>query len=89
MNDAQPLDQARTRGTIDRELDLIAGAIRMVAGGGAPAMTVVGLEFGPAILERYTPAALAAGVILEPLWHTDESGCDIRVQGREAWPDHA
>ncbi len=75
---AQPGFRTSER-SIDRELELVAGAIRMIAGGGAPGMTLIGLEFGPALLEQATPAALAAGVILEPLWRTDEAGCDIRV----------
>ena len=79
MHDAQRLDSDRTLRTIDRELELVAGAIRMIAGGGAPGMTLIGLEFGPAVLEQSTGAALAAGVSLVPLWQTDEDGCDIRV----------
>ena len=79
MHDARQLDTDRTLRTIDRELELVAGAIRMIAGGGAPGMTLIGLEFGPALLEQSAPAALAAGVILEPLWRTDEAGCEIRV----------
>lgn len=87
MNDAMPLDVDLTRRSIERELDLVAGAIRMVAGRGAPAITLVGLDFGPAVLDRSASAALAEGVVLEPLWHTDESGCDIRVRSFEPWPD--
>jgi hypothetical protein len=89
MNDGMALDIGLTKRAIERELDLVAGAIRMVAGRGAPAVTLVGLDFGPAVLDRLGAAALAAGVVIEPLWHPDESGCDIRIHSREPWSDHA
>jgi hypothetical protein len=87
MNDAMGLDTGLTKRSIERELDLVAGAIRMVAGRGAPAVTLAGLNFGQAVLDGSAAAALAAGVIIEPLWRTDESSCDIRVRSREPWPD--
>jgi hypothetical protein len=87
MKDAMPLDVGRTRRSIERELDLVVGAIRMVAGRGAPAITLIGLDFGPAVLDGCAEAARAEGVVLEPLWHTDESSCDIRVRSREPWPE--
>lgn len=79
MNSTGTLDTSFTRRSIERELDLVAGAIRMVAGGGAPGVTVVGLDFGPAVLEGSGRAARNAGVMLEALWRTDEASCDIRV----------
>jgi hypothetical protein len=89
MNDVMGLDTALTRHSIERELDLVAGAIQMVAGGGAPAITLVGLSFGPEVLAGSARAATAARVVLEPLYHSDESGCDIRVHRNEPRPDHA
>ena len=89
MNDAMALDTGLTKRSIERELDLVAGAIRMVAGRGAPAVTLAGLDFGQAVLDGSAAAALAAGVIIEPLWHPDESGCDIRIRTRQPWADHA
>jgi len=79
MNSAESLDTHLTERSIERELDLVVGAIRMVAAGGAPGVTLVGLDFGPAVLERLAQEARDAGITLEPLWHPDESGCDIRV----------
>ena len=80
MDTTSHLDPGVTQRAIERELDLVAGAIRMVEGGGAPAVTVIGLEFGPAVLERSAADARRAGVILDPLWQTEESRCDIRVR---------
>ena len=59
---------------------LVAGAIRMVEAGGAPAITLVGLDFGPAVIAGSSAAALRAGVVLEALWHSEEDRCDIRVK---------
>src|ERR1035437_5538189 len=60
MNDVLGLDTALTRHSIERELGLVAGAIQMVAGGGAPAITLVGLSFGPEVLAGSALAATAA-----------------------------
>jgi hypothetical protein len=79
MDVAGTLDASLTRRSIERELDLVAVAIRMVAAGGAPGVTLVGLEFGPAVLEGSARAAHDAGVELEALWQPEESRCDIRV----------
>ena len=87
MSGPGTLDTGLTRRSIERELDLVAVAIRMVAGGGAPGVTLVGLEFGPAVLEGSTRAAHNAGVALEALWRPDESRCDIRVHRRSEGSD--
>ncbi len=82
MSDPTTLDRDQTRRSIERELDLVAVAIQLVAGGGSPGVTLLGLEFGPAILAGSAQAAIDAGVILEPLWRPEESACDIRVHSR-------
>jgi hypothetical protein len=80
MSSFQALDTEQTRRSIERELDLVGVAIQMVAGGGTPGVTLVGLEFGPAVLKGSEPAARKAGVVLEALWQPEESRCDIRVR---------
>ncbi len=82
MNLARTLDTSLTRRSIERELDLVAVAIRMVADGGAPGVTLVGLEFGQAVLEGSARIADEAGVELEALWQPEDSRCDIRVHRR-------
>ncbi len=79
MNNTGGFDVDLTRRSIERELELVNGAIRMVAGGGAPAVSLAGLDFGPAVLAGATGLAHDAGVVLEALWHADDSSCDIRV----------
>jgi hypothetical protein len=87
MSVIRAIDTDLTRRSLERELDLVAVAIRMVAGGGAPGVTLVGLEFGPAVLEGSTRAAHNAGVTLEALWQPDDSRCDIRVHRRSEGSD--
>ena len=79
MSSTETLDSDLTRRSIERELDLVAVAIGMVAGGGAPGVTLVGLEFGVAVLDGSAQAAQYAGVVLEALWQPDDARCDIRV----------
>ncbi len=88
MDDASDLDRDLTERSIEREMDLVAGAIGMVAAGAAPTVTLVGLDFGPAVAMASADAATAAGVVLEPLWLPDEAGCDIRIHSVALVPDH-
>jgi hypothetical protein len=68
------------QGTLDREADLLAGAIRLVASGGASRTTVGGLQLAEAAMALVRPLADGSGVILEPLWRADESGHDVLVR---------
>jgi hypothetical protein len=88
MDNSASLDRDLTERSIEREMDLVADAIRMVAAGAAPAVTLVGLDFGPAVATASAAAATAAGVVLEPLWLPDEAGCDIRIHSVALVPDH-
>jgi hypothetical protein len=65
--------------TLDRETDLLLGAIRLVATGGARSAEVAGLQLAEPAMAIVRPVADAAGVILRPLWRSDEAGCDVRV----------
>ena len=53
---------------------------RMVASGASPGLTVAGLRFGDDVIVMLRPAAAQAGVVLEPLFRTDETGCDVHVR---------
>ena len=70
----------QVRDSIDREVALVEGAIRMVATGTSPSMTVAGLRFGEEVIAMLRPAATAEGVVLQPLFPTDETGCDVHVR---------
>lgn len=65
---------------LEREMQLVRDAIAMVAAGASPRVTVAGIRFGDNILEPARGWAAAAGVRIEPLWRTDESGLDISVE---------
>ncbi len=69
---------------LEREMQLIRGAIAMVATGAAPRVTVAGIRFGDSILEHAEGWAVEAGVRIRPLWRTDEAGVDISVEAQAA-----
>ncbi|HYL41588.1 MAG TPA: hypothetical protein VET90_09785 [Candidatus Binatus sp.] len=71
---------------LERELQLVRDAIAMVAAGGSPRVTVAGIRFGDNILEQAHRWAVEAGVRIEPLWRTDESGVDIAVAPASSVP---
>lgn len=68
------------RQRLDGELRLVEEAIRFVAAGGAPRVTVAGLRLGEAILEAARRLAADAGVQIVPLWVLDDGWVDIRVE---------
>ncbi|MGH2464593.1 MAG: hypothetical protein ACRDGI_03965 [Candidatus Limnocylindrales bacterium] len=87
MDHAASPDRDLTRRSIERELDLVSVAISMVASHVAPSVTLAGLDFGPDVLASSEAKARPRGVLLEPLWRPDDSGCDIRVRGLAPWDE--
>jgi hypothetical protein len=71
---------AEVQRTIDREAELLTGAIYLVASGAAPSTTVAGLRLGEAAMKLVAPLAADRGLVLEPLWGGDEGGFDVRVR---------
>jgi len=80
MHHEKTSSTAEVQRTIDREADLLTGAILLVASGGARSTTVAGLKLGEAAMAVVSAFATERGVILEPLWGADEAGCDVRVR---------
>jgi hypothetical protein len=72
--------EARQR--INHELDLVRGAIELVATGSSRRVTVSGLLFGEQLLERAQRLGAANGLEVHPLWKSGEQGCDIVVEAR-------
>ncbi|HYM82978.1 MAG TPA: hypothetical protein VEY67_02355 [Candidatus Dormibacteraeota bacterium] len=64
---------------VDHELELVRGAIVMVASGGSSRVSVGGLRFGEQLLEPARRLARAAGVVVIPLWSADEAGAGIAI----------
>ena len=61
-------------------MTIVREAIAMVAGGGAPRVTVAGLHFGEALLTTARCLAIKGGVRVVPLWLPDDAGADIAVE---------
>jgi len=80
MAQEEPRVTTEIQRTIDREAKLLAEAIYMVATGRAPSTTIAGLRLGEAAMAVVGPLALEHGVVLEPLWNSDEGGIDVRVR---------
>jgi hypothetical protein len=64
---------------VAREEELVRNAVDMVASAGAVSVTVAGLRFGDQLLPLARQLAREAGVQVEPLWTSDETGLDLRV----------
>ena len=80
MAQEKPRVTTEIQRTIDREAKLLTEAIYMVATGGAPSTTIAGLRLGEAAIAVVGPLAAEQGVVLEPLWNSDEGGIDVRVR---------
>lgn len=66
--------------TLDHELELVRGAIALVATGGAPRVRLASLRFGEQLLEPAGRLAAEAGVRLTPEWTSDEGGASLIVE---------
>ena len=75
-------DTTQVEAQLDRETELVRGAIRMVASGAAPRMTVAGIRFGEAVIDICRPMASYSNVSIEPIWHPHDNGCDVVVRER-------
>ncbi len=67
---------------LDREIELVRGAIRMVASGASTRVTVAGIRFGEAVIRICRPLATSADVVIEPIWGAEETGADVVVRQR-------
>ena len=66
--------------TIDHELDLIRGAISLVAGGTASRVVVASLHFGDEILPRAQALAGLRRLRAVPLWTLDDNHHSIAIE---------
>lgn len=80
MTHVDPSPTGEVQRTLDREADLLMSAVNLVAAGVAPSTVVAGLRLAEAVIAIVQPIADERGVILEPLWGSDEDGLDIRVR---------
>jgi hypothetical protein len=69
--------------TLDRESELLASAVRLVASGASPRTTVAGLRLSEPAMALVRPLADQLGVTLEPLFGPDEGTTDVVVSRRD------
>jgi hypothetical protein len=65
---------------LEREFDLVRGAIVMVASGAAPRVSLGSLRFGEQLIKPARRLALEAGVRIVPLWTSGDSGTGLTVE---------
>lgn len=68
---------------LEHELELVRGAIAMVASGGSRRVSLGGLRFGEQLLEPARRLALEARVRVVPLWTTDEGGAGLAIERQD------
>jgi len=66
--------------TLEHEMRLVREAIAMVASGGAPRVVLGGIHFGDRLTDWGRRVAGEAGVLLTPLWRSDDAGPDLSVE---------
>ena len=66
--------------TIDHELELVRGAIAMVASGGAPRVALGSLRFADQLLKPARRLALEADVRVVPLWTSADAGTGLAIE---------
>ena len=71
-----------TSADLDREVDVVLGAMRLVAAGGARRTVVAGLCAASEVLAIASASVEAAGLVLEPLPRRHPPGIDIVVRRR-------
>ena len=77
--DQRAFDASATEGAIAHEMELVKGAIRVIADEPETRITLGGLSFGEQILPWAMRAARQSLVRIEPVWHADCARCDLVV----------
>lgn len=67
------------RRVLDHELELVRGAITLVASGSVRRIECGGLRFGAQLLEPARAFGLEAGVRVTPIWGIDEDGVALAI----------
>ncbi len=78
MNDTAQLDR------LDAVLRDLTAAAELVRAGEAVTVTVSGLMYGDRLLPAAREIAADMGVEVDPVWWSDDVGCDLRVHAAEA-----
>jgi len=73
-------DGRTTAHRLAREVGDVESAIELVRSGAASRVTLTGLRFAEALIERLRDEARRAGVALDPLYWPEDAGCDVTVR---------
>ena len=73
-------DGRTTAHRLAREVRDVESAIELVRSGAASRVTLTGLRFAEALIERLRDEARRAGVALDPLYWPEDAGCDVTVR---------
>jgi hypothetical protein len=77
---AAPWDSHPADSLLEHELTLCAGAIALVAGGGAPRIWLVGMRSGHDLIEQAVRMGQAADLLVRARWWPDEEAFDLLVR---------
>lgn len=65
---------------LEQELDVVRGAIAMVASGGAPRVQLGSLRFASQLIEPARRMAAGTDVRVTPIWTTDEACTGMYIE---------
>lgn len=77
--DSRAFDPGATERAIAHEMELVKGAVEMIADQPETRITLGGLSFGEQILPWAMRTARQSLVHIEPVWHADCARCDLVV----------
>ena len=72
-------ESAPVDSVLEHELALCAGAVALVAGGGAPRVWLVGMRSGNNLIKRAVRMGVAADLLVRAQWWSDEETFDLVV----------
>ena len=83
MNGTKNQPEASVSAGLKAEMDIVEGAILMVAAGHSTRVTLAGLTFGEELLPIADSLAAQRGVQVDRLWSADDAGADLIIEGTE------
>jgi hypothetical protein len=86
MHTIGTFDMNATESAIAHELDLVRSAIALVAGHGAPRVSVANLRFGEELVEEASRVAAESGVMLRRVWSPASPALDLIVEAATVAP---
>lgn len=79
-NGADAPDRQLTARRLASEIEDVEAAIELVRSGVASRVTLTGLRFAEAVIERLAREARRQDVVLEPAYWPEDAGCDVVVR---------